>query len=226
MVRRPSLLIGRGILWVGVNICFAASIRVVPLADGIAVVFFGSVVLIVLSRFLLRENVSGDRWLAVGLGLVAIMIIIRPGFNEFEPAILYAVVAAIFYGCYLFSNRLLGGDESILVVMVYQLVGALAVLIPIMISLWVTPSVGELIIIVGASLVNVAGHLLIIKAFQMAEASLLAPFVYAEIVMHVFLGATLFGDFPDGWTWIGIGLMICVGIQVSIRDPWLREGKN
>ena len=118
---RPVLLLGRGLLWISATFCFSTAIKFVPLADAIAVVFFSSVVLIILSWLVLRERVSPTRWIAVGLGLLATMIIIRPGFGEVSPAILFALGTAILWGGYLFSSRLLSSSDPPLVVMTYQL---------------------------------------------------------------------------------------------------------
>lgn len=221
---RPVLLIVRGLLWVGCNFFFATAIKYVPLADAIAVVFFSSPVLIILSWLFLHERVSSNRWAAVALGLVSIMIIIRPGFDQFSPAILFALCAALLYGCYLFSTRLLKTAEPPLVIISYQLLGALLIFTPTLPFVWVKPVAADLFLLIAASLINILGHILIIRAFQLADASLLAPFVYAEIIMHIVLGQILFGDFPDAWTWLGIIMIVGVGIYVSLQDPEIKQG--
>ena len=220
---RPVLLIVRGLLWVGCNFFFATAIKYVPLADAIAVVFFSSPVLIILSWLFLHERISSSRWAAVALGLVSIMIIIRPGFEQFSPAILFALCAALLYGCYLFSTRLLKTAEPPLVIISYQLLGALLIFTPTLPFVWVKPVAADLFLLIAASLINILGHILIIRAFQLADASLLAPFVYAEIIMHIVLGQMLFGDFPDAWTWLGIIMIVGVGVYVSLQDPEIKQ---
>jgi len=68
------------------------------------------------------------------------------------------------------------------------------------------------------------GHYLLIRAYELAPASLLAPYGYAEIVMATIVGYVVFGDFPDGWTWAGIAVIVSGGIYISIRERQLGRG--
>ena len=88
---------------------------------------------------------------------------------------------------------------------------------------WVTPTLVDLALMLMLGATGAAGHLLLIRAFKYAEASLLAPFLYLEIIMQVVLGYLLFGDLPDSWAWAGITLIIAVGVYLS-RDSRARDG--
>jgi drug/metabolite transporter (DMT)-like permease len=89
--------------------------------------------------------------------------------------------------------------------------------------IWVDLIATDFILLFTSSLVNIVGHLLIIRAFKHADASLLAPFVYFEIIMQTVLGLMLFGDFPDMWTWIGIALMVGVGVYISVKESGVQS---
>jgi len=84
---------------------------------------------------------------------------------------------------------------------------------------WVKPAPVELLLVIVGSLGNIFGHILIIRAFNFAEASLLAPFIYSSIITNIVIGYVLFGDFPDTWTWSGIALLVGVGVYVSLKEP-------
>ena len=71
---------------------------------------------------------------------------------------------------------------------------------------------------VAMALIGAAGHLLLIRAFEFAEASLLAPYLYTEMIMQAVLGYWFFGDLPDTWAWVGILLIISVGIFLSLAN--------
>ena len=91
---------------------------------------------------------------------------------------------------------------------------------------WVTPTLADGILMVLIGAIGAAGHLLFIRAFSFAQASLLAPLRYLEIIMQVVLGYWLFGDYPDSWAWIGIGLIIGVGIYLGRTETAIsKSGK-
>lgn len=229
VIGRPVPLLVRGVLWLGSNICFATAIKFIPLAEGMALLFFSSVILIVLSWLVLSEPIQLDRWVASGLGLVAILMIIRPGFSDFNSSGLLALGAAGLFALYLLSTRLLSRSEPPLVLMSYQLAGALLLLTPALPFIWEEVLAGDIILMFAASMGNIIGHLMIIRAFSHADVSVLAPFLYFEIIMQIVLGYALFGDFPSAWTWGGIVLIVAVGVYVALGRRvgslfrWTRE---
>jgi drug/metabolite transporter (DMT)-like permease len=83
---------------------------------------------------------------------------------------------------------------------------------------WKTPTTTEFAWMVLMGAVAAAGHFLIIKSFEYAEASLLAPLGYSEIISAAAVGYLAFGDFPDEWTWAGVAVIIASGIYVSLRE--------
>ena len=89
---------------------------------------------------------------------------------------------------------------------------------------WVTPSFFDLLLMLGIGAAGAVGHLLLIRAFDYAEASLLAPLRYTEIIMQVLLGFWLFGDFPDLLAWVGIGLIVGVGVYLSRNQTAAASG--
>ena len=81
---------------------------------------------------------------------------------------------------------------------------------------WITPTYTDFILMVTMALTGAMGHLLLIRSFEYAEASLLAPYLYTEIIMQAILGYWFFGDLPDAWAWAGITVIISVGIFLSL----------
>ena len=82
--------------------------------------------------------------------------------------------------------------------------------------IWIGPTVVDLLLMIGLGLIGAVGHLLIIRAFEFADASFLSPYLYVEIIMQATLGYWWFGDIPDTWTWIGIGIIVGVGLFLAI----------
>ena len=215
---KPLLQISRGFLILLCTACFWGSIKFIPLANAIAILFFHAVIVVGLSVLILKEQVPKNRWLASGLGLVAVLMIVRPGFEEFHWASLLALAASTFFALYILSTRFLAGKAFPLVTLSYQSLGGFVIMTAIVPFVWVTPTQTDLILMVAMALIGAAGHLLLIRAFEFAEASLLAPYLYTEMIMQAVLGYWFFGDVPDTWAWVGILLIISVGIFLSLAN--------
>ena len=219
---KPKLVVWRSLFFLGASVCFATAIKYVPLADTAALAGGEPVILMVVSILVLRERVNSTRWIAVALGLVAMLLIIRPGFESFHPASLLAVFVSFMAAGLMFMNRLLRGSVPPLVIMLYQLFIALLVWTPVMPFVWIQPVALDIILITIGSLANICGHLMIIRAFDFADTSLLSPFIYSSLITHTLLGFLLFGDFPDLLAWIGIVLLVGTGVYVSLRGSDLQ----
>jgi len=215
---KPLLQISRGFLILLCTACFWGSIKFIPLANAIAILFFHAVIVVGLSVLILKEQVPKNRWLASGLGLFAVLMIVRPGFEEFHWASLLALAASTFFALYILSTRFLAGKALPLVTLSYQSLGGFVIMTAIVPFVWVTPTQTDLILMVTMASIGAAGHLLLIRAFEFAEASLLAPYLYTEMIMQAVLGYWFFGDLPDTWAWVGILLIISVGIFLSLAN--------
>ncbi len=218
LLRNPWLQVARGGFLLGSTVLFFAAIAVMPIADALALVFVAPLVVTALSPLILGERVGLRRWTAVGVGFVGVVVILRPGLSVFHPGMLLALGAGTVYAFYSLATRKLSGSAPPLVTLVYTaLLGALVMsaLVPVV---WTPPGTEDLFWMVLMGALAAAGHFLVIKSFEHAEASLLAPLGYSEIVMATVVGYVAFGDFPDAWTWLGVAIVIASGVYVSLRE--------
>jgi len=220
----PTLQIGRGLCLMGATICFFGAIRTIPLADAIALIFFDAVIIVILSAVLLKEKVPPGRIVASVIGLAGVLLIVQPGFGNFQWASLLALAAAFFFALYFLSTRYLSGNTPPLVMLAWQGVGGFVVMSALVPLVWVSPTPADLAMMGTLGIIGASGHLLLIRAFEYAEASLLAPFLYTEIIMQVLLGYWLFGDIPNRWAVSGIALIIGVGVYLSL-GPGKAQGR-
>lgn len=220
----PTLQIGRGLCLMGATICFFGAIRTIPLADAIALIFFDAVIIVILSAVLLKEKVPPGRIVASVIGLAGVLLIVQPGFGNFQWASLLALAAAFFFALYFLSTRYLSGNTPPLVMLAWQGVGGFVVMSALVPLVWVSPTPADLAMMGALGVIGASGHLLLIRAFEYAEASLLAPFLYTEIIMQVLLGYWLFGDIPNRWAVSGIALIIGVGVYLSL-GPGKTQGR-
>ena len=102
------------------------------------------------------------------------------------------------------------------------LVGAIltTLLVP---AVWVTPNARDLALMLAMGAIGALGHLLLLKAYELAQASVLSPLGYAEMLSAVAVGWIAFGDFPDGPTWLGIAVIVASGVYLALGAPRLRR---
>ena len=127
-------------------------------------------------------------------------------------------VLVFFYGIYLVITRKLhSSDSPLLTLLLTGVVGAVigSFLVPFV---WVNPTFNQWSLLALMGIFACLGHLFLILSLKYADASKLAPFGYFEIVTNVILGYYFFGDFPHYWTWVGLAIIICSGVYISIRD--------
>ena len=215
---KPLLQLVRGVLLLASTALFFAAIAYMPLADALALVFVSPLVVTALSPLVLGETVGLRRRLAVLVGFCGALIIIRPGFGTLQWPALLALSGGLVFGLYFLSTRRLAGSAPPLVTLTYTAAAGAVLMSLVMPFVWVTPSLQDLGAMALMGLIAAGGHFLLIRAFDYAPASLLAPFTYSEIVMTTLLGLVIFGDFPTAWTWAGIAIIIGSGVYISLRE--------
>jgi S-adenosylmethionine uptake transporter len=217
----------RGTLIALATLLFFSALRFLPIADAISIFFVEPLLLTLLSAVFLAEPVGWRRLLAVSVGLVGALIVIRPGFESFGWAAALPLGTALSFAFYLILTRRLAQREDparmqflagvfgcvvmSLALGVGQLTG-IAALDPI----W--PDAFEWALLAGLGVIATIGHLLVVHAFRRAPAGILAPFQYLEIVSATLLGLIFFDDFPDPMTWLGVLIIVSAGLYVFHRE--------
>lgn len=209
---RPGLQLARSLAILAANLLFVTGVRVVPLADALSLIFIAPLAVTALSPWLLGERVGRAEWAAVGLGFAGALVIIRPGSSGVDIAALLPLGAGLCFSLYLVITRKLAGTSPADVTLsITSLVagGALCLLMPFV---WVWPTPGEALLLLAVGTAACTGHLLLTRAHDFAPAASLAPFTYLSLVTATILGWLVFGDFPDGWTWLGASIIVLSGL--------------
>ena len=215
---QPKLQIFRGLTLFFANILFFYSISIISMAKALTLAFVAPIVTTALSSVVLREKVGYKRWSAVIVGFIGSLIVIRPGFIEFNFATVAALGTGFFYGIYLIITRKLhSSDSPLLTLLLTGVVGAVVAsfLVPLV---WINLTVQQWSLLALMGIFACVGHLFLILSLKYADASKLAPLGYFEIVTNIILGYHFFGDFPHFWTWVGLGIIVCSGVYISLRE--------
>lgn len=204
-----------------------AAFVTMPIATAIAIFFVEPLILTVLSALFLGERTGWRRYVAVGVGLVGALIVIRPSWDVFGWASILPLVAALAFASNAIIIRKLSRTmDSLSIQFWFALVAVLLLGGGLMafgeMTLFsfgqgfdATGPWGTLAIMGCLSALT---FFLIAEAFRRAPASTIAPFQYLEIVGAVALGYIVFGDFPDFWTWVGTAIILGAGLYVFARE--------
>ncbi len=215
---RPVLHTLRASMLMLATFCFFSSLKFLPIADALAIFFVQPLVLTALSPLILGEQVGPRRWAAVAVGFIGTLIIIRPGMGTMNPGSLLALAAGTCLALYFLMTRRISGSAPAMVTTFYTNMMGTLIASVIAAFVWKAPLPSEWAMFMALGLIAGFGHYLITRAYDFAEASLLAPLAYTEMVTSVMLGWWFFGDFPDGWTFVGVGILISCAIYISVRE--------
>ncbi len=215
---KPKLQIFRGLTLFLANVLFFYSISVISMAKALTLAFVAPLITTALSPIFLGEKVGLRRWSAVIIGFIGSLIVIRPGFIEFNLASIAALGTGFFYGIYLIITRKLhSSDSPLLTLLLTGVVGAVVAsfLVPVV---WINPTFNQWSLLALMGVFACLGHLFLILSLKYADASKLAPLAYFEIVTNIILGYYFFSDFPHYWTWVGLAIIVCSGVYISFRE--------
>lgn len=215
---RLALQLGRSVLLVCSTAIFWLALVYLPLAQAIAIGFASPLILTALSALLLGERVGRYRWSAVLVGLCGVVIVVRPGVGELHWAVLLPLAMAFFYALYQITTRVLSRTEDQMTTLFYTGLGGILVSSIAVPFFWVPPTLEQWLGFVWLGLLGGLGHMLLIKAFSLAPASLLAPFGYTSLIWATILGYVVFGEIPDVWTIVGASVIIGSGIFIVWRE--------
>jgi len=216
---RLGMQVLRGVLAVISASAFIFALRYVPLADAVAVTFVAPFMVTIFGALILREKVGPRRWTAVTIGFVGTLIVIRPGIGVIRPAVMLVVGAATAFALRQILSRVLAGTDRTATTVAYTAIASFVLLSIPLAFVWRTPETAtELALLVGMAACGALGELLVIRALEIAEAIVVAPVHYSLIIWGTFYGWLVFGQLPDGWTWLGASIIVATGLYIMHRE--------
>jgi drug/metabolite transporter (DMT)-like permease len=216
--RTPGLQVIRGLGVVGSALAMTAALRVLPMAEATAINFVSPAFITALSVLFLGEVVGWRRWTAIAVGLLGALIVVRPGSGVFQPAALLPLVTAAAWAVAVIATRRMAGGDPPETTLIWSAGVGLAVCSLLVPFVFVVPSWGELGLGVALGIVSAVPHALVVLAYRVAPASVLAPFAYVQLLTSAVVGAIAFGALPDGWTLVGGAVIAASGLYMAHRE--------
>ncbi len=205
-------------------ICFFApllmfrALRDMPLADVTVIVFGSTFMTTALSVFFFKEKVGIHRWSAVVLGMVGVVIALRPGTGVFTTAAVFALLAGLSFAGINLTTRWLRDTESALRQVFYLMLGITVLSSAILPFFWIPVYSGDWIIFAALGLFTILGYIFLTRAFMVAPTGLVAPFEYTVLIWAVIFGFLIWGEVPDRYVWTGAGIIVSSGIYLISRE--------
>lgn len=216
--RRLRLQLLRGLAVTVSSVLFVSSLKYLPIADATATSFISPLFVTALSIPLLREKIGWRRWTATIIGLIGVLIVVRPGGAGFQLAALLPMLSASAWAFALIFTRMMSATENPVTTLTWSAVIGFLLLSLLQPFGW-QPLTSEAIwlgVFVGVA--STIGHWFVILAFRHADASLLAPFAYLQLLWASIFGFLMFAVLPDRFTWLGAVIITGSGLYIAHRE--------
>ena len=215
---RRGLQLMRGAALLSSSLLFITCLRFLPIAEASATGFVAPLFVTALSIIFLGESVGLRRWVATAVGLIGVLIILRPGTSAFHPAVLIPIVSALAWACTLIMTRMMSGREHALTTMTYSAIAGICIVSVLVPFVWVAPSWHDILFGILIGVASTAGQWIVVLAFRYADASVLAPFSYTQLLWVSILGFAMFGEVPDIQTMTGAVFIVASGLYTAHRE--------
>ncbi|MCH9669950.1 MAG: DMT family transporter [Gammaproteobacteria bacterium] len=242
---RPGLHLARGLLILGANSCFFLALAAMPLAEAMALFFVAPLFITALSALMLGEYVGPRRWFGVALGLVGVLIVLRPDPSEFRLVGLLSVGAAFCYAFMQMITRRLGvTDRASTMAFYVQITFIVASTtmgltvgdgrfeptdnpsLSFLLRAWVSPPSTDAVILGGIGILSAIGAYFMSQAYRLSEAAVVAPFEFVALLLAILWGYLFFAELPDRQAAFGMALIITSGLYVLYRQTKYRKASR
>lgn len=214
---RPARQIVRAVCLLFTTFFAMAAFARMPLAETTAIVFAAPLMVTLLARPVLGEQIGFLRWAAVIIGFAGVLLIARPGSGLVTDGVLLALAAAVCYALYQILTRQLSSTENSVTMLFYTaLIGTIGMSLALP-WIWTgqMPGLLDALMITSLGIYGGVGHFLLIKAFRDAPASVLSPILYVQLILATLMGWIVFGHFPDSAALMGILTIAVAGAVIA-----------
>ena len=222
----PGWQIARSAVHLGSMICFFTGVKYLPLAKASSISFLAPFFVALLAWPLLGERMTAGRMGAVIVAFLGAVIIIRPGTEVFHWASLFMLASALCYALYQILTRRVTRTDSAETTVVYSALVGTAVMSLVVPFVW-TPIAGwaDAALLASLGIIGGTAHYFVARAMAYAQANIVAPFGYWQLVGAVAVGYLISGYLPDAFTWIGAGIIVSAGVYIAWCEALAKSGE-
>ena len=220
---RPKLHAFRAVSGTFAIVALFIALREIPLADVVSLTFGGPIFVTLGSIFFLSEKVGFRRWSAVFIGFIGMLLIVKPAYQELNIYYIFPIIFCIFFACVALSIRSLSTTEpNYRIALYFSLLSMFVGLFTLPFG-WVVPSKFELFLLIFTGIIGSYANILLTVSLRIAEASLVTPTKYLNLVFAILLGYFIWGEIPKILTLLGATLIIVSSIIIFVRESKLKK---
>lgn len=227
--QRPRAQTARGLSMLAATMLFFTTVHYLPLGQATSINFLAPLIVLTIAPWALKEPPFLSRWVAAGVGLLGVLVVVRPGSGLDPTGTLFGLMSACALSSQYIASRRVAVDDPYTTLIWSGAVGSVVMLLALpfywqdLLALAGRLTPPQWLVLLGTGFWGCLGHFLQIQAYRRAPASLLAPFVYFQIVSAAALGWLIWGQFPDLVSWLGIAIVCASGITIGLIE-WRRNG--
>jgi drug/metabolite transporter (DMT)-like permease len=222
----PGAHLLRSTIWFVSAVCTFIAYHLLPMADAAAIAFSAPLFLTALSAPVLGERVGRQRWIAVAAGFLGVLVMVRPGLGIFQWGALFGLVSAVCFAVGSLAVRRMSSTEPSVTIVFYTMLLATLLSGMTLPFVWVTPTLGDFLVMVAMGLLGGIGQLMVVQAFHHAPASAIAPWNYTQMLWALFLGWAIWGELPDRAMLLGAAVVIGSGLYLLHHETRVRTSPD
>ena len=215
---QPRLQMLRGVVSIAAMMSWFYGLSIVPLAEATALSFtnviFGSLAAIIF----LREKMTMARGIAVFIGFVGVLVILRPGFVQMDIGIVCVLFSALCWGCSVVIVKQLGRTDSAVSIVAWVGILLSILSLPFALSVWVWPTMEEWLWLSLLGTLATIGHLCMVQGLKLTDAMTIFPLDFTRLIWASLFGLFIFSEWPDVWTFVGAGIIVISGTFMLYRE--------
>ena len=224
--RQPGLQLLRSGFGLVAMLTWFYGLSVVPIAQATALSFTSVIFGSIGAALVLGEHMGLRRWSAVVAGFIGALVILRPGFDEVDPAALIVMLSSILWAAALLAVKRLATTDTVVCIVTWNSVLLTVLSLPVAMTVWITPSVEQLLWLALIGVLATLGHLAMTGAFKASDATVVFPVDYTRLLWASVIGYVAFAEVPDAWTWVGGTIIFASTTYIAYREATLRRARE
>jgi drug/metabolite transporter (DMT)-like permease len=204
-------------------VAWFTALSLIPVAEATSLALVGPIFVALGAVWLFGESITRGRWIGIGVGMVGALVIIRPGVSSMGVATWLVLFATMCVSISKLIAKSLSRTEGTAAIVAYLTFLMMPITLIPALFVWVWPTPGQLGLFALIGVLGTTGHLLFIKAYKLADVSLVEPVMFMRMVWAALIGLAVFAEFPDIWTWTGAAVVVIGTTYLARREPPVRQ---
>ena len=200
-----------------------AALAMLPLEKMTAIHFIVPIIVTILAVIFLKEKIYLYRSLALVMGFLGMLIILRPGIIDISIGIYMALISSLIWSVVIILTKKVSKDDSAITILSHQYVYMSLFSFPLVIYFWDQPSLKTIIFILCAAMSGTILHIALNHAYKLVDVTMTQPYSFLGLVVSSIIGYFVFSDKPDFYTWLGASVIFCGVLLISYRELQLNK---